>query len=196
MTKASDNAFPSLLVVEGTAPASPSAGDQRLYIDSADHHLKRKNSSGTVTDLESGSASLTYVGAKAYNSTTQNVNNTAAALTFDTEEFDTNAFHDTSSNTSRMTIPSGKDGKYLLQAGSFSSGSADFCYFKKNGTTIIRGGQTFGRASASYQQAQAIVSLVATDYVEFFVSTTLNLNFGHASALDAQSWFAVTFLGA
>ena len=56
MTKASDNAFPSFLVTEGTAPASPAAGKQRVYIDSADHHLKRKNSGGTVTDLEGGTA--------------------------------------------------------------------------------------------------------------------------------------------
>lgn len=49
---ASDNPFPSLLVVEGTAPSSPSAGNQRVYVDSADHKLKRKNSSGTVTVIE------------------------------------------------------------------------------------------------------------------------------------------------
>jgi len=49
MTVASDNEFPSLLVKEGTAPASPAAGDQRLFIDSADHALKVKNSGGTVT---------------------------------------------------------------------------------------------------------------------------------------------------
>lgn len=64
MTTASNNPFPSVLVVEGSAPASPAAGDQRLFIDSADHKLKRKDSSGTVTTVEGGSATLThsYVG--------------------------------------------------------------------------------------------------------------------------------------
>lgn len=52
MAKASDNLFPKLLVVEGSAPASPAAGGQALFIDSADHKLKRKNSSGTVTTIE------------------------------------------------------------------------------------------------------------------------------------------------
>lgn len=52
MTKASDNVFPKVIVLEGTAPSSPSAGNQTLYIDSADHKLKRKNSSGTVTTIE------------------------------------------------------------------------------------------------------------------------------------------------
>jgi hypothetical protein len=52
--RASDNPFASLLVVEGSAPGSPSAGDQRLFIDSADHVLKLKDSSGTVTPVGSG----------------------------------------------------------------------------------------------------------------------------------------------
>lgn len=39
---------------EGAASGvpSPASGDQRVFLDSADHHWKRKNSSGTVTDLE------------------------------------------------------------------------------------------------------------------------------------------------
>lgn len=53
---ASDNAFPKLVVTEGSAPASPSAGQQKLFIDSADHKLKRKDSGGTVTTVEGGSS--------------------------------------------------------------------------------------------------------------------------------------------
>jgi len=56
--KASDNEYPSLLVKEGTVPANPAAGDQRLYIDSADHVLKRVNSSGTVVAVGAGGSSL------------------------------------------------------------------------------------------------------------------------------------------
>lgn len=54
MTKASDNEFPSLLIKEGTAPSSPGAGDQRLFVDSSDHLLKYKNSSGTVSPVATG----------------------------------------------------------------------------------------------------------------------------------------------
>ena len=46
MTLASNNPFPSLLIVEGTEPAAPAAGQQRLYIDSTTHELKQTNSSG------------------------------------------------------------------------------------------------------------------------------------------------------
>lgn len=52
MAIGSNNPFPSVLIVESTVPASPAAGDQRIYIDSADHKLKRVNSSGTVTTVE------------------------------------------------------------------------------------------------------------------------------------------------
>lgn len=58
MTKASDNVFPKVLVLEGSAPSSPSAGNQALYIDSADHKLKRKNSSGTVTVIETAAGAV------------------------------------------------------------------------------------------------------------------------------------------
>ena len=54
MTKASDNAFPSLLITEGTEPSAPAAGKQRLYIDSTSHKLMRTNSSGTETLIEGG----------------------------------------------------------------------------------------------------------------------------------------------
>ena len=53
MAKASNNQFPSVLVTEqGSAPAGPAAGDQRIFIDSADHHLKRVDSGDTVVDIE------------------------------------------------------------------------------------------------------------------------------------------------
>lgn len=53
---ASDNPFPSLLVTEGTAPSSPAAGKQRVYIDSTTHRLTRKTSAGTVVDIETAAA--------------------------------------------------------------------------------------------------------------------------------------------
>lgn len=60
MAKASDNVFPYLHVAPAAAPASPSAGSQRLYLDSADgNKLKRKDSAGTVVTIEGGGGSLT-----------------------------------------------------------------------------------------------------------------------------------------
>lgn len=50
--KAEDNPFPYITLVEGAAPAAPSAGRQKEFIDSADHKVKRINSAGTVTTIE------------------------------------------------------------------------------------------------------------------------------------------------
>jgi hypothetical protein len=242
-----NNLSPYLTIVEATEPAAPSAGQQRLYIDSTTHLLKATNSSGTDRTIEgvpagavtssgltmntarllgrttassgaieeitvgsglslsAGALTATgsapsYTGVKCYNSGTQSVNNTSVALTFDSEEFDVGGFHSTASNTSRIVIPSGKDGYYLLQAGTFASGGSDWIGFKKTvtgpTTTVIRGYQTTLSGAASYRATQAIVQLAATDYVECWVSTPNNITFGHASLLDAQSWFAATLLGA
>lgn len=46
--KASDNPYPSILVAEGATPATPAAGRQTLFFDSADHALKRLDENGDV----------------------------------------------------------------------------------------------------------------------------------------------------
>lgn len=62
MTLWENNLSPYATFVEGTTPASPSAGQQRTFIDSADHKFKRVNSSGTVTTIEGGGGGSGYLG--------------------------------------------------------------------------------------------------------------------------------------
>jgi len=57
VTYAEDNPFPSVLFTEHVDPANPSAGQQRLFVDT-DHVLKMVNSSGTITTF-TGGAGLT-----------------------------------------------------------------------------------------------------------------------------------------
>lgn len=57
MPVGSANPFPSLLLVEGTTPATPAAGDQRLFIRSSDHLLCYVNSSGTVATVDTAGTS-------------------------------------------------------------------------------------------------------------------------------------------
>jgi hypothetical protein len=56
VTKASDNIFPKVTLVEGSAPSSPAATNFSLFVDSADHLFKWKNSAGTVTTIATGTA--------------------------------------------------------------------------------------------------------------------------------------------
>ena len=100
-------------------------------------------------------------------------NNTATALTFDTEIFDTDAFHSTASNTSRITIPAGKGGKYLFNLKVTWQGNATgirFSEFFVNGTDRYRvmtiQATTSGNPDVTAYNCSFILNLVATDYVE------------------------------
>ena len=61
-------------------------------------------------------ATPTFVGCILYDSGgTQSISTgTWTAVTFDSESVDTDSYHSTSSNTSRVTVPTGKAGKYRL----------------------------------------------------------------------------------
>ena len=104
----------------------------------------------------------------------------ATLIPFATENFDTNNFHSTSSNTGRMTIPTGGDGKYLLVVDGISIGTVPsyvFLRLYKNGT-VFGGGNQIGAMFAvttGNNNAQAsgsiIVSAVAGDYFEVYIQS-------------------------
>ena len=118
-------------------------------------------------------AAAGFVGASVSNSGSQSIaNTTETIMTFDTEQFDTDAFHSTASNTGRMTVPTGKGGKYLL-SGMFNCGTnavnMEF-YLYVNGSYYITGFPQTQSLQNSRGTALAIlnvvVSLSAGDYVE------------------------------
>lgn len=56
-----DNPFPYETILEGSIPANPTATHQKLYIDSADHKLKRVDSAGSVVIIEGAGGSAPAV---------------------------------------------------------------------------------------------------------------------------------------
>ena len=95
-------------------------------------------------------------------------NNTTTAITWDTEDFDTDGFHSTSTNTSRFTIPAGKAGKYLFQStirlNNNTTGNRTLS-LSKNGTNI----KSFIMIPTAVNPSisvSAVVSLAVADYVE------------------------------
>jgi hypothetical protein len=88
--------------VTGTLTAGGSAGTSGQYLQS------------TASGIQW--ATPTFVGCRVYKAASQTVSaiSTYTAITFDAETFDTNNFHDNTTNNSRITIPSGKSGKYLF----------------------------------------------------------------------------------
>ncbi len=117
------------------------------------------------------------VGARAVEANAQSINDsTWTALTFnDTDSFDTDAFHDTSSNTSRQTVPAGMGGKYLAVAfNGWATNAAGSRYIAlaKNGSRIVQvpiPGSTVGNAfltGGTGMPLLDVLDLVPGDYIE------------------------------
>ena len=140
-----------------------------------------------------------FHGCKVYNSTVQSLatGGTGAAITFDSEDWDSDGFHDTVTNNSRITCPSGLDGKYRFTFTTFCAAamSGGHIFFKKNGTTL-RGGtsRSLSDSGGAYTgPAVAEIDMVATDYVEVWINQTsgVSVNIGNASVEDARSVLCV-----
>jgi hypothetical protein len=123
---------------------------------------------------------------------------TYTSITFDTEDFDTDGYHSTSSNTSRITIPSGKAGYYLVTANTSStSGSQAFVH------TIVKNGSIykqsfFGLGTAGGYGASTLVvimNLAVNDYVETSVYATGGINIESNAQGPRNSFFSAYYLG-
>jgi hypothetical protein len=140
---------------------------------------------GWAIRLDSGYA-LNGVGCLVYRSSTESVNNTV--LNFNAEKFDSDDFHDNSTNPSRITIPTGLGGRYLIHFGTLSSAAAaanEYLRVRKNGTTYIT--TNFPTNAAGYIGGMGVAELVPGDYIEVHFSG--NRTLGHATEFEAQSVF-------
>lgn len=143
-------------------------------------------------------AGASFVGCRLTNSANQSINNTTVtAITFDTETFDTDGFHSTVSNTSRITIPSGKGGKYLVFAmGMFvanTTGRREF-NFRVNGSSYSYHTTNALSSGGTWHLVSTVLNLSATDYVELMAWQ----NSGGALIFngDLDNYFGCVYLGA
>jgi hypothetical protein len=123
---------------------------------------------------------------------------TATALTFDTESFDTDGFHSTATNTSRITIPSGKDGKYLVtpqvRSEANSTGRRILALYKNGSIVLLNQFEQVPSATGAVTIGNSfIISLVATDYIELYYTQTSG---GNLNANTEGTYFGVEYLGA
>jgi hypothetical protein len=154
--------------------------------------------SSTATGLKwAAPAAASFVGVSAFDSNVlgQSISNTTyTALTYDSENYDTDSFHSTSSNTSRLTIPSGKGGKYQINAyvnwDNNATGRRIFVLYKNGVYNKALANET----SSGYlgQTGAYVIELVATDYIEIFVYQ----DSGGTRNCDENKYFQATFLGA
>lgn len=157
--------------------------------------------SATATGLEWAAVptpTLSFKGC-AVNWTSFNIpNNTETTIIWYNEDFDTDGFHSTSSNESRITIPTGLGGKYLIQTkGSMPTAGSAYAAtvrIKKNGNDFKANNfvvPTTGEVSFVMSEVH---SLSAGDYLTITVlqssGGTRTLNLGEFG------YFGVTYLGA
>lgn len=177
MAKASDNLFPYVHLVPAAAPSSPAAGSERVYLDSGNgNKLTRKNSSGATTVIEGGGGGGTFIGARVYNSANIScASGAAVALTFDSERYDTDTIHSTTTNTSRLTATTA--GKYQIGGSLFFANNttgARGLQIQLNGATAIAIVRipTVGGTDVPALQISTVYDLAANDYVELVAYQT------------------------
>lgn len=149
--------------------ASAANTPARLGIGSTDQILKV--SGGVPVWATPASSTPTFTGCLASGVTQQLSSGTETIVAFtNTDYYDTDSFHNPSSNSGRITIPSGKGGYYLMYGNiPWQSGSPNTRQIRlyKNGSEM-RQVYTFGETTGYYytQQFTTVVSAVAGDYFE------------------------------
>lgn len=131
---------------------------------------------GGLPDQTASGGAVTFMGCRVYNSTTQSITTGSfQAVTFDTEEYDTDAIHDTGSNTSRLVVPAASGGKWICTAHvkwDTNTTNTRYIAFRLNGTTNIRSAMTNGvgiSAGIGLMASTGPIALSAGDYIEVMV---------------------------
>ena len=177
--------------------------DARLGVGTNGQVLQADSTAATGLKWATPSSASTFAGVRLYNSTDQSIaNNTQATLTWNTETFDTDGFHSTSSNTGRITAPTGKAGYYLLTANLTYAKNATgerFLILMKNGTKVNQ--QSYGNfGSGAYisMSFSDVIYLAVADYVELqtYQSSGGALSIIMNNGGTYESQFAATYLGA
>lgn len=114
-----------------------------------------------------GAAPIGSIGCRVRNTSGYNLDNDVATpLTWDTDDYDTSGMHSTSSETSKIVVPS--DGKYLIWtniAWESNSSGRRFLYITVNGVeTWARAEEPF--SGTLYWTLSTVTNLTTNQYVE------------------------------
>lgn len=165
-------------------------------LDAFELGFKTNNIKALAIDSTQFIDSATQPRSTAFNSAAQTIGTGAfAVLTFDSEDYDVGSLHSTSSNTGRMTIPTGGDGFYLVigqsSFGASAAGNTRALRISKNGTTNLAQ-QSVTQAGATLAPTlhiSVLTNLVATDWVQLdiFQDSGGNLSAGSAANREVAS---------
>ena len=190
----------ALLTTTGdTIYASSASTPARLGIGTTGQVLTV--SGGVPTWSTPATPTVTFAGVRVYGNNTQTISNaTTTDMTWNSETFDTDGYHSTSSNTDRLTVPAGKAGYYLVQGvcrwDTSNSNKRDIYLVKTSASTDTQFG--ISSVAAGYdggQFASGVVFLDVGDYVRMQVYQNSGGNVDITKG-SSYSYFAMSFLGA
>jgi hypothetical protein len=154
------------------AVTSPQEGNV-CYLKSTDAIMTY---SGSAWVAVGGAAALVGCSATRTNVSTAITANTAFAVALTAENFDTDGFHDNATNNTRLTIPTGKGGKYLISGyvnnALGSPGSYSILKLYKGGSQLTGMGNRegdFARGNGDpILTFSEVVTLSAGEYIEMY----------------------------
>lgn len=164
---------------------------------------------GVTFNLPTGIRPNRFMGVKCTTAGQASQNYTSdKAVPFEaTDEYDTDAFHDTATNNTRITLPSGLGITKVTLSGSFNtssdaSNSNSVAYFKKDNTTIVaidnryRGwpATEINLTAADISATSGYFELVGKSEYGTAVTITTGSFFSlSVSEIDAQGWIAYRY---
>jgi hypothetical protein len=161
----------SNLITGATAETSIAGGDSILIYDDSATALRKMTRTNFVAGIGGTNTPIVYVKANAANIT----NVTTQKVAMNNEIIDTANAYDPTTNY-RFTVPSGQGGKYYINFAAEIFETADSlnttkALIYKNGASFAEGQQidAGNNHAAMRPSVDAIVSLVATDYIEFYI---------------------------
>ena len=174
-----------------------------LAVGATNGHTLQVDSAEATGMKWAAPASGSFVGCSLFQSSgngTAIPSGTLTTVLFNSEHVDTDGFHSTSSNTGRITIPSGKGGNYLfgfvLRWPSNTSAARDSRVYLNGATIILENtmpapANDFGLS----QTASLIYPLVAGDYIELRATQGSGSSLTTGATGTGTQFFA-QFLGA
>jgi hypothetical protein len=153
--------------------------------------------STAATGLKWAAASVAFSGVSVTRTSNQSIpNNTTTKINFDSENYDTDSYHDNSTNNTRLTIPSGKSGKYSINyIFSFNgfNGNINIGFYKNNAFYTLT--DVFNTASTTnyWTSGAFTLNLTAGDYLEM---TFYQNSGGSLDVRGTDTQVQMTYLGA
>ena len=187
------------------------AGDIDYYTSSTAKARIAIGTAGQVLQVNAGAtapewgaaAGAAFVGVKLFlpaDQTIAHATATAVAFGAGSESIDTDAFHDESTNNTRITIPAGKAGKYLVIGAvnwvGNASGNRDMWVQKGASGRVMQADTNVAGSSGLTQTGIVIVSLAEADYIQLFVEQNTGGNLNVNGDFIQQTRSEAYFIGA